>query len=313
MDSSALLTEAFFAALISGALLAALPILFASLGEAISEQAGVLNVGLEGMMLFGAYAGFNGALYLHSSWLGLLAGIGGGVLASLTMVVLCVRMRLDQIVVGVALFLFAEGVTSLLHGAQFGESYPRLEKPSELAIPLLSDLPAVGESLFSVHPIVYIGFALVFLVSWMLRRTSTGLNVRAAGETPAALDAAGVSVVRTRTWAVLACGALAGLGGGYLAIIAAGSFTPFMTQGAGFMAIVIAMLTRGKVLWTIVGSLLFGVSLTIATALQLAGITIPTDWVQMLPFVTVILVLILFARRSYLPSALALPYVRGER
>jgi simple sugar transport system permease protein len=222
-------------------------------------------------------------------------------------------MRLDQIVVGVALFLFAEGVTSLLHGAQFGDSYPRLDQPAELAIPLLKEIPVVGPSLFTQHAIVYLGVIAVVAVHWMLRRTSVGLSLRAAGETPAALDAAGVSVVGTRTVAELACGALAGIGGGYLAIIGAGNFTPFMTQGAGFMAIVIAMLSRGKVLWVIVGSVLFGVSLSISTALQLAGITIPTDWVQMLPFVTVILVLILFARRSYLPSALALPYVRGER
>jgi simple sugar transport system permease protein len=112
---------------------------------------------------------------------------------------------------------------------------------------------------------------------------------------------------------VIACGALAGIGGAYLAIVGAGSFTPMMTQGSGFMAIVLAMLARGKVLWVIAMSFLFGVSLSISTALQLAGISISTDVVQMLPYITVIVVLILFARRSYLPSALAVPYLRGER
>jgi simple sugar transport system permease protein len=310
---SDLLTEPVLTALIAAAILAMVPLMFAALGESISEQAGVLNVGLEGMMLFGAYAGFNGALYLHTSWLGLLCGALGGMLASLVMVVLCVRMKLDQIVVGVALFLFAEGVTSLLHGAQFGQEYPRIDNTGEVSVPLLSKIPILGKSIFHEHPIVYIGIALVFFVRWMLRRTSVGLSLRAAGETPAALDAAGVDVTRTRTLAVLACGALAGLGGGYLAIVGAGSFTPMMTQGAGFMAIVLAMLARGKVLWVILMSFLFGISLSISTALQLAGITISTDVVQMLPYVTVIVVLILFARRSYLPSALALPYHRGER
>jgi simple sugar transport system permease protein len=160
---------------------------------------------------------------------------------------------------------------------------------------------------------VYIGIALVFVVQWMLRRTSIGLSLRAAGETPAALDAAGVDVTRTRAAAVVVCGGLAGIGGAYLAIVGAGSFTPMMTQGAGFMAIVLAMLARGKVLWVIAMSFLFGVSLSISTALQLAGISISTDVVQMLPYITVIVVLILFARRSYLPSALAVPYLRGER
>jgi simple sugar transport system permease protein len=310
---SDLLTEPVLTALVAGALLAMTPIMFAALGESISEQAGVLNVGLEGMMLFGAYAGFNGALYLHSSWLGLLCGAVGGMLSSVVMVVLCVRMKLDQIVVGVALFLFAEGVTSLLHGVQFGDKYPRIDHTGEVSVPLLSKLPVVGDSLFRQHPVVYLGFAAVGAVAWALRRTSLGLSLRAAGETPAALDAAGVDVTRTRTVAVLACGALAGIGGGYLAIVGAGSFTPMMTQGSGFIAIVLAMLARGKVVWVIVMSFLFGISLSISTALQLAGINVSTDVVQMLPYVTVIVVLILFARRSYLPSALALPYFRGER
>lgn len=310
---SDLFTEPVLTALIAGALLSMMPIMLAALGESISEQAGVLNVGLEGMMLFGAYAGFNAAYYLHSSWLGMLAGALGGMVAALIMVVLCVQMRLDQIVVGVALFLFAEGVTSLAHGAQFGTEYPRIDGVSELKIPLLSEIPVVGESIFHAHPIVYIGIALVIGARWMLKNTSLGLSLRAAGETPAALDAAGVDVTRTRTLAVLACGALAGIGGGYMAIVAAGTFTPMMTQGAGFIAIVLAMLARGKVLWVIGLAFLFGVSLSISTALQLAGIRISTDVVTILPYATVIVVLILFARRSYLPSALALPYFRGER
>lgn len=310
---SNLLTEPVLTALVAGALLAMVPLMFAALGESISERAGVLNIGLEGMMLFGAYAGFNGALYIHSSWIGLLLGAGGGMLAALVMVVLCVWMRLDQIVVGVGLFLFAEGVTSLLHGAQFGDSYPRIDHVSEIEVPLLSKIPVLGESVFHQHPIVYVGIAAVFVIHWMLRRTSAGLNLRAAGETPSALDAAGVDVTRTRTLAVLACGALAGIGGAYLSIIAAGSFTPMMTQGVGFIGIVLAMLARGKVMWVIALSFLFGISLSISTALQLAGVNISTDVIQMLPYVTVIAVLLLFARRSYLPSALALPYFRGER
>jgi len=310
---SDLLTEPVLTALVSGALLAMMPIMFAALGESISEQAGVLNIGLEGMLLFGAYAGFNGALYIHSSWMGLLCGALGGMLAAMVMVVLCVWMRLDQIVVGVALFLFAEGVTSLLHGAQFGDSYPRIDRVGELEVPLLHRIPVVGESLFRQHPIVYLGIVMVVVVHWMLRRTSVGLSLRAAGETPSALDAAGVDVTRTRTWAVLACGAFAGIGGGYLAIIAAGSFTPMMTQGIGFIGIVLAMLARGKVLWVIAFAFLFGISLSISTALQLAGVDISTDVIQMLPYVTVIAVLLLLARRSYLPSALGVPYFRGER
>jgi general nucleoside transport system permease protein len=310
---SELLSQEFLTALISGGLVAAMPLLFASIGELVSEQAGVLNVSLEGYMLFGAYLAFVIAYNTGSEWMGMLAGIVAGAAASVIMAVLCVRMNLDQIVIGIAIILVAEGATSLLHDAQYAESRPSLGNPSELELPLLSKIPILGESLFSQHAIVYVGIALAFVVGWMLRRTSAGLSIRAAGERPEALDAAGVSVTATRTWATLWAGALAGLGGAYLVIVGAGSFTPFITQGAGFIAIVIAMLSRGKAPWTIVGAVLFGMSLSIATALQLIGVEIQTDYVQMLPFIAVIVVLVLFARRSYLPSALALPYVRGER
>jgi general nucleoside transport system permease protein len=308
-----LFTETFLTALVAGGVLAAMPLLFAGLGEMVSEQAGVLNVGLEGMMLAGAYGGFVVALEADSIWLGLGAGTVVGALVSLLMVLLCVRMKLDQIVIGIGIVLVAEGITSLLFDARYAASRPRLPAASEWAVPGLSELPVLGESIFMQHPIVYIGVALVFVVHYVLRRTSAGLSLRAAGEKPAALDAAGVDVDRTRTWATIAAGLGAGLGGAYLSVIAAGTFTPFMTQGQGFIAIVIAMLARGTAPWTIVGSLLFGMSLSIATALQLIGVEISTDYVQMLPFIAVIVVLVLFARRSYLPSALAVPYLRGER
>jgi general nucleoside transport system permease protein len=308
-----LFTETFLTALVAGGVLAAMPLLFASLGEMVSEQAGVLNVGLEGMMLAGAYGGFVVALETESTWLGLGGGMIVGALVSLLMVLLCVRMKLDQIVIGIGIVLVAEGITSLLFDARYAASRPRLPAASEWAVPGMSELPVLGESIFTQHPIVYLGVAVVIAVHYMMRRTSAGLSLRAAGEKPAALDAAGVSVDRTRTWATVAAGVGAGLGGAYLSVIAAGTFTPFMTQGQGFIAIVIAMLARGAAPWTIVGSLLFGMSLSIATALQLIGVEISTDYVQMLPFIAVIVVLVLFARRSYLPSALALPYFRGER
>jgi ABC-type uncharacterized transport system permease subunit len=308
-----LFTETFLTALVAGGVLAAMPLLFAGLGEMVSEQAGVLNVGLEGMMLAGAYGGFVVALEAESTWLGLGGGMVVGGLVSLLMVLLCVRMKLDQIVIGIGIVLVAEGITSLLFDARYAASRPRLPAASEWAVPGLSEIPVLGESIFTQHPIVYIGVALVIAVHYILRRTSAGLSLRAAGEKPAALDAAGVSVDRTRTWATIAAGLGAGLGGAYLSVIAAGTFTPFMTQGQGFIAIVIAMLARGTAPWTIVGALLFGMSLSVATALQLIGVEISTDYVQMLPFIAVIVVLVLFARRSYLPSALALPYFRGER
>jgi len=310
---SNLFHQAVLTALISGGIIAGVPLMLTAVGETISERAGVLNLGLEGMMLVGAYVGFIGAYYGHSSWLGFGLGAIGGVIACSFMIVLCVWLGLDQIVVGIAITLAGEGITSVLQGAQFGTSYPRLGATTEVKIPLLHKIPVVGPSLFEQNLLVYLALVLVGGLVWVFRSTNVGLNLRAAGEKPEALDAAGVSVVATRSYAVLCTGALAGIGGAFLSIVGAGVFTPFMTQGQGYMAIVICMLARGKPVWVLVGSFLFGISLSIATALQLAGINISTDLVNMLPFIAIIVALVLFARRSYLPPALAVPYIRGAR
>ncbi len=312
MDSGLFSTE-FAAALITGAILAGMPLLLAALGETISEQAGLLDIGLEGVMILGAYMGFVVANSTGSFLAGFLAAIVAGMLVNVLMIVFCVYMGQDQIVVGIAILLAMEGLTSLLHQVQFGETYPRLGAVPTVPIPGLSKIPVLGPSIFSQPLIVYIGFALIFVVGWMLYRTNLGLNIRAAGWKPVALDNAGVDVLRIRTIASLMTGALGGLGGGYMAIVTAGIFVPFMTGGMGFIAIVIAMLGRGRPIWVFVGSLLFGIALSIATALQLVGINVPTDVVQMLPFIAVMVALALFARQSYLPAALAVPFVRGAR
>ena len=308
-----LLTQSFLTALVAGGIVAAIPLMFTALGESVSERSGVLNIGLEGMMLLGAYMGFLGAYELHSMWLGFLAGMAGGLAGSVVMVVLSVAMGLDQIVVGIAITIAGEGVTSVLQQAQFKGTFPGLGNPATVAIPGLSSIPVLGHSVFDQPLLVYLGIGMLVLVSWVFRSTAWGLNLRAAGEKPEALDAAGVSVLAVRTYAVVTTGALAGLGGAYLSIVGAGTFTPFMTQGQGFMAIVIAMLARGKPLWVGVSSLVFGMCLSIGTALQLTSLNISADVINMLPFVAIMAALVLFARGSYLPPALCLPYVRGAK
>lgn len=308
-----LLTVAFLGSLLFGAVTAGVPLLLAGIGEQISEKAGVLNIGLEGMMLFGAYFGFAVAYQSDSFALGFLAGGLGGVAAAVVMALLCVWLGMNQIVVGIAISLGGEGLTALLHHFQFARSYPRLGKTATWPIPGLSDVPVVGGALFDRSWLVYAAILLPFVVIWIFRRTQFGLNLQAAGDTPAALDAAGVSVLATRVAAVLLTGFLGGLGGAYLSIVGGGLFLPFMTGGAGFIAIVLAMLARGRPTWVLLGAFLFGASLSLTTAMQVAGINIPTDVIQMLPFAMVILVLVVFARHSYLPPALGQPYHRGER
>lgn len=310
---SDLLTAPFLISLLFGAVTAGVPLLLAGLGEQISEKAGVLNIGIEGMMLFGAYTGFVAAFYSGSFWLGFLVGGLGGMAVASIVVALCIRQGLNQIVIGIALTIGVEGLTALLHYFQFSKTYPRLDQAPVFAIPGLANIPVLGPALFSHNPIVYLAVILVVVLGWLFRRSYIGLNLEAAGAKPAALDAAGISVVATRSAAVLSTGFLAGLGGAYLANVGAGLFVPFMTHGAGFIGIVLAMLARGKPLWVLLGAALFGISLAMTTALQVAGIDVPTDVVQMLPFAMVMLVLVIFARHSVLPPALGLPYVRGDR
>jgi general nucleoside transport system permease protein len=317
--ASDLFSEPAFTALVAGAILAGAPLMLASLGELVSQRAGVLNIGLEGMMLIGAYAGFVAAYHSNSEWLGFGGGLLAGAGVSLLMVLFCVRWGLDQIVVGIAITLTCEGATALIFHAEFAESRPALGDVEKVAVPGLSELPVVGGkdesngSIFTQPLIVYIGLALAVLVAWTLRRAHVGLNIRAAGDAPAAVDAAGVSVFATRAGAVLFAGAMAGLGGAYLSIVATGLFQDTVVGGRGFIAIVLAMLARGRPFWAVVGAMLFGASLSIADWAQVARVNISTDLVFMLPFVLVLLVLVVFGRRAYLPAALALPYERGSR
>ncbi len=309
----ALFTAAFLSSLLTGAIVAGIPLLLAGLGEQMSEKAGVLNIGIEGMMIFGAYLGFLTAWSTESIWLGFLGGMAGGMIVAAIMAVLCVRLGLNQIVIGIGLTLGAEGLTSLLHHFQFSRTYPRLPAPHRLDLPLLTDLPVIGPSLFGRHPVVYLALLGVIVLAWAYRRTNLGLTLRAAGEKPAALDVSGGHVVLIRSAAVLFTGAMAGLGGAYMANVAAGLFIPFMTGGAGFIGIVLAMLARGRPGWVLGGALIFGAALSLTTALQVAGSNVPTDVIQMLPFAAVMLVLVIWGRKARLPAALGLPYERGAR
>lgn len=309
---SGLMTQAFLTALLAGAVTAGIPLLLAGLGEQVSQRAGVLNIGLEGMMLMGAYAGFVVSLQSGNSWFGFAAGLGGGMAVAALMAQFAVRWGLNQIVIGIALLLGVEGLTAILHHLSFAQTYPRLPAATTWPLPGLVHLPLICPALFDRPPVAYAAFLLVGLMAWLDRRTHLGLAFRAAGDSPSALDAAGVDVLRIRAIAVLIAGACAGLGGAFMAIVGAGIFVPFMTNGGGFIAIVLAMLARGRPLMVLLGALLFGACLSATTALQVVGIDAPTDIVQMLPFAVVLLVLALFGDRGSLPASLGESWSRGN-
>src|ERR1700691_6532740 len=167
----ALLTEPFLVSLLFGAVTAGLPLLLAGLGEQISEKAGVLNIGLEGMMLAGAYTGFLATYHTGSFWLGFLAGGAGGMSAALIVLFLCIRKGLNQIVIGIAVTVGAEGLTSLLHFVQFSRTYPRLAAAPVLVLPGLGNIPILGKGLFSHNPLVYLTVLLVAALTWVFRST----------------------------------------------------------------------------------------------------------------------------------------------
>jgi general nucleoside transport system permease protein len=308
-----LFTQAYIIVAITAGLTSALPLMLAALGETIGEQSGVLNLGVEGIMLIGGFSGYVCVLNTHSVLLGGLCGAFFGILSSLILVSLSVMLGLNQIVVGIAITLAGEGVTSVLQQSKYGSSNPRLSSVSPVKIPLLSRIPIIGPSVFTQPIFLYISLLLALVVAWGLLKTNAGLRIKAAGQKPGSLDAAGGSVIRTRTFSVMLAGGFAGLGGAYFSIIGSGSFTPMMTGGLGYIAIVVAMLARGRVSWVVGGSLMFGFCVSLTTVLQMAGINIPSDVVNIIPFVAVLATLIIFARSAYIPPALGVPYIRGSR
>jgi simple sugar transport system permease protein len=248
------------------ALVLTTPILFAAIGELISERAGVLNVGLEGMMLSGAFFAYLVAVKAHSVLLGTLAGVAAGVLFAVIMALLAVEAGADQIVSGVGINLAAVGLTSFLFDEIFsGGATSSLNTIAPVKIPLLSKIPSFGEPLFHRDPLVYLAFVLVPAAWFLLYRTHWGLATRAAGEMPAAADTSGISVRGVRWAGTLTAGALAGLGGAYLVVVDVGIFHQEMTAGRGFLALVAVIFGR----WTPLG--VFGACLALggADALQL--------------------------------------------
>jgi len=246
-------------------------------------------------------------------WLGMIAGLVGGVVANLAMLVLNVWLGLNQIVIGLAVTLIGEGITSVLYLQNNAKSVTSLGSPPDFAIPFLADIPVIGPALFQQSALFWVSVILVVAAGFFLSKTNWGLSIRAAGQKPSSLDAAGGSVMKIRSQAVILSGAFVGLGGAYLALVTTSTFTPFITNGLGFIAIVITMLSRGRVILVAITSVVYGFTVAIGPALQVIGYDVSADVIKMIPFIVVILTLIIFARSSVVPPALGAPYVRGAR
>lgn len=297
----------FDTAWLAAALVLTTPILLAGVGELISERSGVLNVGLEGYMLAGAFFSYLVAWKANNLAAGAAAGVAAGLLFAVIMGLLTIEARADQIVSGVGINLAATGLTSYLFDQIFG-SRAQIVVPTigSLRIPLLSKIPDFGPAIFNNDWTLYLAFLCVPLVWFLLFRTKWGLSIRGAGELPAAVDTAGVSVRRVRWMGVLSAGALAGLGGANLAIVQVGIFHQEMTAGRGFLALVAVIFGR----WRPLGVLGACLALGGADALQLRLADqnqVPTQvWAVLAAITAALAIYMLARRRRQAPVALSL-------
>ena len=301
-------TLAALGAILASTLRNATPLIFAALGGMFSERSGVVNIGLEGLMLISAFAGAVGAFYSGSAIVGLLAALGAGLLFALIHALMCITFEADHIISGTAINLLALGGTGFLMVEFFGSggTSPRVASFEPVRVPGLADLPVVGPALFEQSLLVYLMYLLVPLTFFVVFRTPFGLRLRASGEVPEAVDTAGVSVTRMRYYGVALSGALAALGGVYLSMSLLSAFTEGMTNGRGFIALAALIFGRWNPVGAAAAALLFG--LAQAVTFRVAGDAIPIEFVQMFPYILTIVVLAGFGGRAVAPAALGRPY-----
>lgn len=297
------------ALLVASLMVASTPLLLAALGELVAERAGVLNLGVEGMMIVGAICGFAAAVETGSPPIGFLAGAAGAALLSLVFAVLTQVFLANQVATGLALTLFGLGLSSLI-----GQGYVGIKPPGTARLDLgpLSDLPFLGRAVFSHDWMVYLSLALTVVIAWGLARTRAGLKLRAIGENHDAAHALGLGVILTRFAAITFGGAMAGLGGAYLSLVRVPQWTEGMTSGAGWIALAIVVFASWRAGRVLLGAYLFGGVTVLQLNLQAAGVAVPAQYLSMSPYIVTILVLAIMsarrARGAAAPASLGKPY-----
>jgi len=269
------------------------PLVFAALGELITEKSGVLNLGLEGMMLTGAVAGFVATVLTGSPVIGILAGMVAGMVMALIFGVLTLTLQANQVASGLALSIFGIGLSAFLGLNYIGTPIQGL---APIAIPGLSTIPLVGPLLFAQDPLIYVSLVMFGLVSWFLYRTRGGLILRAVGESHGSAHAIGYSVIRIRYLAVLFGGAMSGLAGAYLSLVYTPQWTENMTAGRGWIALALVVFATWKPGRVLLGAYLFGGVTIIGLHIQAAGFDVPSQLLSTLPYLATVLVLVLISR-----------------
>jgi len=281
--------------LLASLMVAATPILLAAIGELIVERAGVLNLGVEGMMIVGSVLGFVASVNTGSAWLGFLVAAFAGAGLALVFGLLTQYLLTNQVATGLALTLFGLGLAALLGQGYLGQKAPSFP---DWHIPLLGDIPVIGPIVFQHDPLVYIGLAIIAAVWWFLNKTRGGLVLRAVGENHEAAHALGYNVIRTRLLAIMFGGACAGLGGAYLSIVRVPTYAEGLTAGAGWIALAIVVFASWKPGRLLIGAYLFGGVTVLQLNLQAAGVAIPVEYLSMSPYIATILVLVIMSAGS---------------
>jgi general nucleoside transport system permease protein len=303
------------ASLWSAVLRIATPLIFGVLGALICERAGVLNLGIEGIMTMGAMVGWLTVYWGGDLWTGLAMAVLAGMVMGWLHAMLTVPLGLSQHVSGLGITLFASALSYYLYRlwVEVGDLPPTIEPFQPWPVPILSDVPFVGEVLFTQTPPTYVALILVALIAWMLARTPMGLALRMTGENPHAVEAQGLNPVRIRIWAVMVGSGIMALGGAFLTTAAFNSFFPGMVQGRGWICIALVVFASWRPGKALIGALLFALFDAFQLRLQTVVEGVPYQLFLMAPYVLSIVALILVARRARVPEALMQPYRRGER
>lgn len=303
-------TSVLFGILYSGIRLAT-PYLYAAIGETFAQRSGVLNLGVEGMMLMGAYSGFFVAMKTGNLWLGLLSAAVVGGLMGLLMAVVSVTLKAEQGISGIGLALFGLGLSSLLFKKTLGSALS-ISGFQPIRIPFLGSIPVIGDIFFNHNLLVYGAYLLVPVAAWVLNKTTYGLKIRSVGQNPQAADSLGVNVDRIRYSTVILGGILAGIGGASLSIALINLFQENMTNGIGYIAVALVYFGGWRPLGVLGGALFFSLINALQLWIQVKGINLPSDIAVMMPYVFTIIVLALSTRRNEQPAALTKPFERGE-
>lgn len=310
------MTGDFIIAVLATAVTAGTPIFYAALGELFCERAGVLNLGVEGMMLVGAVTGFMVGSATQSHWMGLAAAMAAGGLMAFVHAFLSISLRANQVVSGLALTMFGTGLSSYLGKSLVGTPLPNPFRT--LAIPVLKDMPFVGPVLFNHDILVIISYFLAPLCWFIIFRTRAGLNLRAVGDNPAAADSLGVNVYLTRYISVVVGGMLAGIGGAYISMAYVPTWMENMVAGRGWIAVALVIFATWNPVNSLWGSYVFGGIDALGYRLQAVDVTISPFFLKMLPYLFTVFVLILVTQRNMVhrigaPKALSVSYDREER